>query len=215
VIETELVLLRHGQAHCNLDGVVGGPLTCTGLTDHGATQVVQAACRLAAEHARQPFDILLAGPRRRLRQTGQVLADTLHLPLTVEPVLDGPVHGDADGKPWRTVKDQHDGGPHAHPDTPWAAGSDTWNGYLHRAGLDLQHLIDTHRGQRLLLAAHGETVQALHTLLLGVVDQAAVGFTVDHASLTRWQHHRNQRGQRRWLLQQHNDTGHLTQEAIA
>jgi len=209
VIETELVLLRHGQAQCNRDGVVGGPLTCTGLTDQGTAQVERAARRLAAEHAERPFDVLLAGPRLRLRQTGQILAGALKLPLTVEPVLDGPVHGAADGQPWRTVKDQHGGGPHARPDQPWAEGSDTWNGYLHRAGLAFDQLIEQHRAKRVLLAVHGESVQALHTLLLGPVDQAAVGFTVDHASLTRWQHHRNTRGQRRWLLERHNDTAHL------
>ena len=59
----------------------------------------------------------------------------------------------------------------------------------------------------------GETVLAAHTLLLGLPDNTGAGFTVDHASLTRWQHHRNRRGQQRWMLDRHNDTAHLAPEA--
>jgi probable phosphoglycerate mutase len=210
VIETELLLLRHGQAQCNLDGVVGGPLTCTGLTPLGTTQVKRAADRLREEHATHPFDVLIAGTRLRLRQTGAILAEALGLPLNSTELLDGPAHGEADGQPWRTIKDQHGGGPHTHPDTPWAVGSDTWNGYLRRAGDNLQQLIDQHRGNHILLAVHGESVHALHTLLLRIPSAVDAGFTVDNASLTCWQHQLNRLDQHRWLLQRHNDTAHLT-----
>lgn len=35
---TELVLARHGEAHCNRDQIVGGPRGCRGLTDRGHRQ---------------------------------------------------------------------------------------------------------------------------------------------------------------------------------
>lgn len=213
MIQSELVLLRHGQAQCNLGGLVGGPRTCTGLTALGRTQVERAAARLAAEHATAPFAALYAGPRLRLEQTGTILAQALDLPLVIEPALEGPVHGQADGQPWHEIKERHGGGPHIRPDTPWAPGSDTWNGYLHRATEQLLALLDCHGSDRVLLAVHGETVLAAHTLLLGLPDSTDAGFTVDHASLTRWQHHRNRRGQQRWMLDRHNDTAHLAPEA--
>jgi probable phosphoglycerate mutase len=210
VITLELVLVRHGQARCNADGVVGGPATCTGLTALGRLQTQAAAERIAAEHL--PFTALYAGPRRRLQETGQILARTLGMQLTVLPGLDGPRHGEADGKPWHEVKTAADGGPHAHPDQPWAYESDTWNGYLQRAGAFLADLIAQHEGHRILFAAHGETVIAAHTLLLDLppgLTGAEAGFTVSHASITCWQHHRNRLGQHRWLLDRHNDTAHL------
>jgi probable phosphoglycerate mutase len=209
MITTELVLVRHGQAHCNAAGVVGGPRTCTGLTDLGRAQVLAAAERLAPEHATKPFTALYTGPRLRLRETADILGPALGLRAKVTAGLDGPVHGDADGRPWYDVKTTADGGPHAHPDRPWATGSDTWNGYLERAGAFLRDLIEQHEGQRLLFAAHGETVLALHTLLLELRRGLQTGFTVDHGSITRWQHHVNRLGQRRWLLDRHNDTAHL------
>ncbi|MFD6324443.1 histidine phosphatase family protein [Streptomyces sp. NPDC058442] len=209
MITTELVFVRHGQAQCNADGLVGGPRTCTGLTDLGYAQVEQAARRLAAEHLKQPFDVVYTGPRIRLIQTGEIISQALHIPVYTDGRLDGPVHGDADGKPWSTVKTTADGGPHAHPDTPWAAGSDTWNGYLERAGRLLSELIDQHKGQRVVFASHGETVITAHTLLLGIPIGSPSGFTVNHASITLWQHQRNRLNQTRWMLDRHNDTEHL------
>ncbi|MEW9533607.1 histidine phosphatase family protein [Microbispora sp. NPDC049125] len=211
MITTELVFVRHGEARCNAAGIVGGPRTCTGLTDVGHEQVGKAARRLAAEHGGTPFAAVYAGPRMRLQQTGQLLAAALGLPLLTEAGLDGPAHGQADGRPWVEVKTAFGGGPHVHPDRPWASGSDTWNGYLRRATYFLAVLIDRHDGERVLLAAHGETILAAHALLLGPASEA--GFTIEHASLTRWQRHRNRFGRHRWMLERHNDTAHLMPSA--
>ncbi|MEV0469626.1 histidine phosphatase family protein [Streptomyces prunicolor] len=208
MITTELVFVRHGEAQCNTDGLVGGPQTCTGLTNRGYAQVEQVTHRLVEEHRHQPFDALYAGPRLRLHQTGEIISQALRIPLTTDTRLDGPVHGDADGRPWAEVKTAANGGPHAHPDTPWALGSDTWNGYLERAGAYLAQLIDEHEGDRVLFAAHGETVIAAHTLLLGLPHGSPAGFTITHASITCWQHHRNRLDQTRWILDRHNDTSH-------
>ncbi|WP_214317025.1 histidine phosphatase family protein [Nonomuraea sediminis] len=210
MIVTELTFARHGQAQCNADGVVGGPRTCTGLTNLGHEQMKLTAARLAAEHDVTPFTHVYAGPRLRLRESGRVLADALDLPLIISDLLDGPVHGDADGKRWHEVKTTFRGGPHAHPDRPWALGSDTWNGYLKRASTVLADLIRSHHGARVLFAAHGETVLAAHTLLLNLRPGLAAGFTVDHASITRWQLHSNRFDDKRWMLDRHNDTAHLT-----
>ncbi|MFI0743282.1 histidine phosphatase family protein [Streptomyces sp. NPDC021100] len=209
MITTELVFVRHGEAQCNVDGLVGGPSTCTGLTDRGYAQVKRTTVRLAAEHHVKPFDALYAGPRIRLRQTGEIISQALRISLIIDDRLDGPAHGAADGRPWAEVKTAADGGPHAHPDTPWAAGSDTWNGYLERAARSLKELAEQHEGERILFAAHGETVIAAHTLLLGIPLGSPAGFTVSHGSITRWQHHLNRLGQRRWMLDRHNDTEHL------
>ncbi|WP_112136090.1 histidine phosphatase family protein [Glycomyces dulcitolivorans] len=209
MITTELVLVRHGQAECNAVGVVGGPATCTGLTDLGRRQVHAAATRLAREHAKAPFTALYAGPRRRLQETGRLFANALGLDLTILDGLDGPIHGEADGRPWLDVKTDARGGPHAHPDQPWAPGSDTWNGYLHRAGRHLADLLEQHDGDRVLFAAHGETIQALHSLLFETRPGLQTGLTVDHASLTRWQRNTDRFDQRRWLMHSHNDTSHL------
>ncbi|NUL04761.1 histidine phosphatase family protein [Streptomyces lunaelactis] len=211
-ITTQLVIARHGQARCNVDGRVGGPKTCTGLTDLGRMQTEQLAVRLAAQHSTgKAFDALYAGPRLRLRESGQILAAALGLSLITDPGLDGPRHGQADGQLWYDVETAFHGAPHTHPDQPYAPGSDTWNSYLRRATVHLAALLERHQGQTILLAAHGETIHAACRLLLGLGPQTSsrAGFGTDHASLTRFEHDRDRFGQSTWILAALNDTAHL------
>lgn len=210
MITTELLLLRHGQAQCNVAGIVGGPQTCTGLTDRGKNQIQLAADRIAAEYPGSPrITTVYTGPRLRLRQSAEILAHALKVPVVVEPGLDGPVHGDADGRPWREITADFRGHPQAHPDRAWAASSDTWNVFLGRSTAFLAEFLSRVAGQRIVVAAHGETVIAAHSLLLGLPLGNPVRFAVDHASLTRWQHQRNRFGHESWWLAYHNDTAHL------
>lgn len=212
-ISGELLLTRHGQARCNIAGLVGGPRTCTGLTDAGRNQVGALAARLRDEHAAQPISAVYAGPRLRLFQSGQIIAGTLGIPLTTEAGLDGPRHGDGDGRPWTEIKAAFGGAPDTRPDQPWAAGSETWNAYLQRAASFLRILLARHHGERIVLAAHGETIIAAHALLLRLPHAPGAGFVTSHGSLTRWQRHRNRLGDERWMLAAHNDTSHLARSA--
>ncbi|EST35078.1 histidine phosphatase family protein [Streptomyces roseochromogenus] len=213
-ITTRLVLARHGEAQCNVDGLVGGPLTCTGLTVRGREQTRRLATRLTAEHRTGPgFDVLYAGPRARLQESGRILATALDLPLLTDPGLDGPRHGQADGRPWRDVEAEFQGRPAASPDLPWSPGSDTWNGYLLRAGRALTALLERHAGQSILLAGHGETIHAACHLLLELSPSTSsrIDFGTEHACLTRFHLHHDPYGRRFWTLAALNDTAHLQQ----
>lgn len=205
MITTELLMLRHGEACCNRDGVVGGPATCTGLTPLGRTQVENAALRIHNDRAFGPITALYAGPRLRLREMGEIIAPVFRLPLSIDEGLDGPVHGAADGRTWSEVKAEFGGGIHTRPDEPWAAGSDTWNGYIEHAALGLDLLLARHEGGRVLLACHGETVMAAFALLLGLSPERAAACRVENASLTWWKRERSRFGIERWLLHRHND----------
>lgn len=205
---TSLLLTRHGEAHCNLAGVAGGEKTCTGLTERGCTQVRLLAERLYADAL---LDVLYAAPRRRVQESAQILSGTLGLPVHIEPGLSGPHHGEADGRAWDEIKAAFGGPPQSDPDRPYAPGSETWNQYLARAGGALSGLIRRHDGQRILIAGHGETVDAAATLLLGLSPSSStrVGFESEHASITRWHMQRNRFGQEIWILAALNDTRHL------
>jgi 2,3-bisphosphoglycerate-dependent phosphoglycerate mutase len=208
---TELVIARHGEAVCNVAGIVGGEHGCTGLTHLGRDQVEQLAARLAAEHKNRPYAAFYTTPRLRVIQTAEIITQALHLPATIDPELRGPDHGDADGQPWADVKTAFQGPPQHAPDSQYADGSETWNGCLDRATSSLQKILARHDGERILMAAHGETVEAAHTLLLGLPCSACLrlGFVTDHASLTRWQRPTNRFGRTIWQLVTHNDTQHL------
>lgn len=211
-ITTELVIARHGEARCNVFGIVGGERGCTGLTERGHRQARQLAARLGAAHKQNPFDAFYTTPRERVRQTADLSAEALGMTATVEPELRGLDHGDADGQRWHDIKTTFGGPPHHDPDTPCAPRAETWNQYLERAGAALQTIIHRHAGQRILIIGHGETIEAAHTLLLDPTPEArrSTGFITDHACIARWQLHVNRFGREVWMLAVHNDTAHLT-----
>lgn len=81
-----MILVRHGQTVFNLhfgatrtDPGVEDP----GLTDLGRAQAREAAERLAGRGLRQ----LVVSPYRRTLETAAILADALHLPVRIEPLV--------------------------------------------------------------------------------------------------------------------------------
>ena len=89
---TDLLLVRHGQAVCNVTGVVGGPRSCTGLTPLGREQARQLAARL---NGGEPVTVMYTAPRLRVQETAQIIGSTsgwcqlstrsLTAPTTVTP----------------------------------------------------------------------------------------------------------------------------------
>lgn len=210
-VTTELVLARHGEAVCNVNGVVGGERGCTGLSVRGRAQVNRLAARLAAEHCSRPFQAFYGTPRLRVRETIEIISSVLPVGPTIVDDLRGPDHGDADGRPWHEVKSAFGGPPQHRPDLPFANGSESWNQYLARAIAMLQTILKRHEGQRILIAAHGETIEAANTLLLQLPSSVrlGLGFLTDHACLTWWRQEVNRFDRRTWVLAAHNDVRHL------
>lgn len=217
-VSTELIIARHGEAHCNLAGLAGGDKTCTGLTSRGRQQVASLARRLREEdQTGTPVSALYAAPRRRVQESAEILSGALSLPVRTEPGLSGPRHGEADGRRWEDIKTAFGGPPQSDPDRPYAPGSETWNEHLARVTACLAGLTQRHAGQKILITGHAETTDAAFTLLLALPPDTCTraGFAADHASLTRWHMRRNRYGQAVWILTAFNDTRHLPVPADA
>jgi probable phosphoglycerate mutase len=216
-MDTQVILSRHGEAHANVAGLVGGDQTCTGLTDLGRRQVQRLADRLRAEQEEiAPFDVLYAAPRLRVLQSAEILSDALGLPVNVAPRLAGPRHGEADGRAWSDLQAEFGGAPRSDPDRPYAPGSETWNEYLARVGGGLDALVRAHPGQRVLIAGHHETIEASFFYMLGLARDASrrAGFASGHTSLTRWRQHTDGFGQAGWILTAFNDQQHLARAGL-
>ncbi|PSK64840.1 2,3-bisphosphoglycerate-dependent phosphoglycerate mutase [Micromonospora sp. MH33] len=211
-VTTELLLTRHGEANNNATGTVGGELGCTGLSPLGRSQVQRLAQRLALEHQQRPFDAFYGTPRRRVRESIEIITEALPVAAEIVDDLRGPDHGDADSRPWHEVKTAFGGPPQHNPDQPYATGSETWNQYLDRATRTLRQILERHAGRRILIAAHGETIEAAHVLLLQLppATRLGLGFLTDYACISRWQKHVNRFDRHVWTLAAHNDTRHLT-----
>lgn len=114
-VTTELVLTRHGEANNNATGTVGGERGCTGLSPRGRTQIQRLAHRLAAEHQQRPFNAFYGTPRRRVRESIDIITEALPVAVTIVEDLRGPDHGDADGRPWHDIKTTFGGPPQHNP----------------------------------------------------------------------------------------------------
>ena len=108
---SRIVLVRHGEAECNRNGVVGGPKGCTGLTDLGRRQVAMLADRLYESGELREATALYASVLPRAVET----AERLRPVVGPGPNALGPVRercdlcelhpGEADGLPWHEYVD--------------------------------------------------------------------------------------------------------------
>ena len=72
-----MVLIRHGEAVCNVSGVCGGQLGCRGLTDRGRRQVEGLRDRLLETGELAGADVLYASVLPRAIETAELLAPAL------------------------------------------------------------------------------------------------------------------------------------------
>ncbi len=212
----ELTIARHGQAWCNIDQVIEGPDRCRGLTPAGLRQADHLAQRLLTEHTENSYSALYTSPMPRARQTAEAIAATTGLTISVIDDLREPDYGAADGSRWDEVIALFAAAPSLHPDRPLAAGAESWYDHQKRVHRALRELLERHRGQRVLLVAHGETVTAAHHLFCGLDSTSTlpIGFAAYQSALTTWRQQpiswlRPDDGQH-WALIRHNDTTHLT-----
>jgi len=79
---TELLLVRHGETDWNAAGRLQGH-TDRPLSDYGRKQ----ARRLAEELTGEEFDAIYASDLARARETAEIVAEQLHLPVVLDPDL--------------------------------------------------------------------------------------------------------------------------------
>ena len=135
-----MVLVRHGEAVCNVSGVIGGYTGCTGLTDRGVTQATALRDRLTrtGELARRPR----CTPRSFLArcETAEIIRPALEAwregPLDVV-ALDElcELHpGKADGLTWAEFTARYPVPDWDNdPDEPVVPGAESWTGFVERA----------------------------------------------------------------------------------
>lgn len=204
---TELVVIRHAEAHCNVAGIIGGPRTCTGLTDLGRRQAKRVAERLHQQYAGQPATVF-SSPRRRAAETAATVAERLgQQPIGADDLRDPDYGDDADGRPWQEViEEARAAGRTKDPTRPLVEGGEPWAEYVARTSRLLQEITGQHPQNVVLLVGHAETVEAVHQILIGLPasQRPAARLDVANTSLSRWMLTPTRR-----MLIGHNDHHHL------
>jgi 2,3-bisphosphoglycerate-dependent phosphoglycerate mutase len=200
---TRIVLVRHGEAVCNVSGVCGGPIGCGGLTDLGRAQVAVLRDRLAATGELAGADALYASILPRAVETAVLLAPA----LVAEPGLDAgreappvPIQecalcelhpGEADGLDWSAYTARF-GVPDwdTDPGRPIAPGGESWTGFVNRVSGALDVLAARHVGELVVVACHAGVVESSLLAKLpvaGGLEGARMQLRTQHASLTTWE----------------------------
>ena len=190
---TRIVLVRHGEAECNLNRVVGGVKGCTGLTDLGRRQVAALADRLYESGELRGATALYSSVLPRAVETAERLRPVVGQgPTALGPVLERcdlcELHpGESDGMSWDDMVDVF-GVPDwdRDPGAPLAAGGESWSGFIVRAADAVRGLARRHPGELIVAAVHAGVIEACLISFLGVpADVYRRGWVhIVHASMT-------------------------------
>jgi probable phosphoglycerate mutase len=205
---TRIVLVRHGEAACNVNGVVGGRLGCTGLTDLGRRQVSALAARLAESGELGVVDALYSSVLPRAIETANLLRPALgaNVAETVADCELCELHpGEADALTWQQVIDRF-GVPEwdTDPGRLIAPGGESWTSFVKRVGAGVHALAERHPGQLVVAAVHAGVIEATMIAFLDIPRATSRrGWArITHASVTEWEWVPTES---RWVLLRFND----------
>jgi probable phosphoglycerate mutase len=217
---TQLYLIRHGQAVCNVEPIVAGLRGDTGLTPLGVQQAEHLRDRLAAT-GEIKADVLIASNLPRAKQTAQIVAPALGLPIMWDEEVQEMRPGEADGM---TIEEAYQKYTlpnfRQNPFQQVAPGGENWPQFIIRAGTALNRITQQHQGKTIVVVCHGGIVDASFVYFFGMsaLTVPPAEFHTHNTSITYWEQYRNLDGSRRWRLQKYNDDTHLrdigVQEAI-
>jgi probable phosphoglycerate mutase len=208
---THLYLIRHAEAVTNVEPIVGGMQGDTGLTARGVAQAERLRDRLAAS-GEIAADVLIASTLPRARQTAEIIAPALGLPITWDDDLQEMGVGEADGMQVPAFFATF-GEPdfERDPYRPLAPGGESWARFLLRVAETLHRIARERSGQSVVLVTHGGMVDGAFLCFLGVSLFALrhVSFQTHNTSITHWQQLTRDDGSPRWRLVGYNDIAHL------
>ncbi|MBV9862040.1 MAG: histidine phosphatase family protein [Alphaproteobacteria bacterium] len=161
---TVFLLLRHGE-HGLQHGVLAGRMPGVGLSDRGRAEIEAVAERLAGD----AIDALYASPLQRTRESAEIVAARINLPVHYRDDLIELDFGEWTGATFDAIR--------AHP--RWARwnqhrsiatipGGESMRQVQHRTTEALLALHAEHREGTVLVVSHGDVIRAALVFALGM-----------------------------------------------
>ena len=176
--ETLLGLLRHGQTDWNIDLRLQGS-TDIPLNDTGRAQALQAASVLNPED----WDVIIASPLSRAKDTADIIANELGMNVVVVPELIERSFGVAEGldhASWRKMYESH----------AVIEGLESLEDLRARTILLLDLIANEYSGQRVLAVSHGAFIRKVLTIISND-ELPREGERLSNASLNKFIHSEN------------------------
>lgn len=206
---TDLYLIRHGEAVVNVEPIIGGMKGDRGLTERGIAQARGLHDRLATGEI--SADVLISSTLPRARQTAEIIAPALGLPIVLDEEVQEIRVGEADGmthaEAWAEfgVPDFE-----TDPFRAIAPGAENWGQFVLRVMTALNRIIHRHEGRTIIVVCHGGVIDSSFAYFLNIHTRLPVRleFYPHNTSLTHWKEYLY-REEKRWKLGRYNDTAHL------
>lgn len=211
---TNLYIIRHGEARCNVDSIVGGLRGCQGLTDRGHEQVARLGERLRTGEIKA--DVVYGSTFRRARETAQVVGAALDLPIQWSDEFQEIRPGEADGLTYAEARERFHVPGRNPAYEPLSPGGESWSAFFGRVGQALTQVLRQHEGQNIVIVAHGGIIESSFYYFLGMPTGSVsnTSFWTHHTSITQWR-----MGQpahdKRWYLVRYNDVAHFDPELLS
>jgi uncharacterized phosphatase len=176
--ETLLGLLRHGQTDWNIDLRLQGS-TDIPLNDTGRAQALQAASVLN----REDWDVIIASPLSRAKDTADIVAKELGMNVVIVPELIERSFGVAEGldhASWRKMYESH----------AVIEGLESLEDLRARTILLLDLIANDYAGKRVLAVSHGAFIRKVLTIISNG-ELPREGERLSNASLNKFIHSNN------------------------
>jgi 2,3-bisphosphoglycerate-dependent phosphoglycerate mutase len=210
---TRLILVRHGQAVCNVERTIEGVTTCRGLSPLGLLQVAAVAHRLASEGL--AVDFAYCSPIRRAAQTADALGTALGVAFEHDASLEEVRPGDAEGLSWDQYTAFYGNSEGWNATVPFAPNAEAWTDFAARVAQGLDRISDLHRNKTILIVTHGGVIDAslFHYFALNPTVQSPIDFESSNTGITEWERRTftnlDDSEVHRWRLARYNDASHL------
>jgi broad specificity phosphatase PhoE len=196
--------LRHGESVGNAESRWQGQSEYP-LTNKGRAQARALAERWKSEGAK--FDLAIASPLGRARETAEIITSALNVKLELNPIWMERDIGEMEGLTIDEVR-QKPQPPYTTPyDSIGGNGEGDWELFL-RAGQALHDLLQKPAGNYLIVS-HGGLLNQLMHAIVGIaphVDPSGVRFRFENTAFARAIYFPHQH---RWAIDAINDRAHL------
>jgi probable phosphoglycerate mutase len=204
---TRLIYVRHGESKVTVARVVGGPRTCSGLSELGVQQAERLRDRWRSTPEFVP-DVVIASHYPRARETAEIVVDAF-AGASIETDEGFGEHDpgpECDGLSWDAFVDRH--GLDAFQGDPFDVtfpGGETLAAFHFRVGSSIRRVVEQHRGATVLVVCHGGVIDA--ALRQALRAPSTGGFWINTLNTSITELHLDDRGV--WSLRRYGDSAHL------